>query len=179
MSEPVPSVQQILGLPSDIPALGKVWKFGPPNQNAKAILEELFAADAVADTIKLERVMPAGTYQRHYKKFLTRLDAGEYATGGEGWLAKLTSPIGQQLFLLSLFRVNHPDMTMDMLLKVAAEAGQELEAALVRQVPGFFDVAFPNLSPEHRELIASTFRQAVVSRQPSPSAESLPNGTAA
>ncbi len=175
----VPSLQQVLGVPSDIHALGRVWKFGPPSQDAKAILEELFAADAVREAGRLKRALSPVEYHAHLREVMARIDAGEYATGGPGWLAKLQNPHCHALFLLSLFRVNHPDMTAEQVKAVAAEAADELEAALVRQVPGFFGVAFPQLTPAERENLAETFRQAVQSRRPLPSGDSPPNGTAA
>jgi hypothetical protein len=165
-----PSVQQILGLPAEIKVGEKVWKLGPPNQRAKAILEELFAGDAVEEAMRLERSMPPAVWQKHDRMVLARIDAKEYATGGDGWLAKFGSPATQHLFVLSLFRVNHSDMTAEDLKKVSEVAGPKLEAALVRQVPGFFDVLFPNMTPEQREQLGTTFQAAVANLRTSSSA---------
>lgn len=178
MADSVPSLQQQLGVPSDITALGKVWKFGPPSQNAKAILEELYAVDAILENQRLAAHLPPPARAAQNRALQARLDAGDYATGGEGWLAKLMNPHCHPLFLLSLFRVNHPEMTRDDVLKVAEAASADLEMALIRQVPGFFGEAFPQATPEQRELLETTFREAIKRRRPSPSDASPPNGTA-
>ncbi len=173
-----PSVQQILGHPAEIKAGGKVWKFGPPNQRAKAILEELFVGDAIEEAMRLESSMPPAVWQKHYRQVLKRIDAHEYATGGDGWLAKFGSPATQHLFVLALFRVNHSDMTVEELTKLTEESGPALEAALIRQVPGFFEVLFPAMTNEQREQLATTFVTAMENLRTSSSDGSPPNGTA-
>jgi hypothetical protein len=175
---PAPSLQQQLGIPSDIHALGKVWKFGPPNQNAKAILEELYAVDAILENQKLSAHLPPEARQQMHRAFMARLDSGAYATGGEGWVSKLTNPACHPLFLLSLFRVNHPDLTRDEMMKIVEASQDEMEAALIRQVPGFFAEAFPGTTPEQRERLETMFREAIQRLRPSPSDSSPPNGTA-
>lgn len=180
MSESAPSVQQLLGKPSEIPCDGKTYLFGPPTQGAKACLEELFAADAVEEAVGREKMIPPLAFKRYFDLVLRRIDAREYATGGDGWLAMITSPHGQQLFLLSLFRVNHPAMTLEEMRVIAEKSPNQLTAALVRQVPGFFDQAFPGMPKEQREQMHRMMTDAMNAQfpPPSPSDESPATGTA-
>ncbi len=179
MPETAPSVQQLLGVPSEIPCGETVYKFGPPTQGAKAHLEELFAAAAIEEAVGRERVLSPVAFKKYFDGVLARLDAKGYATGGDGWLSMIQSPAGQELFLLSLFRVNHSTMTLAEMRTVAERSPHQLQAALVRQVPGFFDLAFPGLTSEQRQTLY-TITTAAISPflPPSPSDDSPPTGTA-
>ncbi len=175
-----PSVQQLIGLPSEVPCGDAVYKFGPPTQGAKAHLEELFAADAIEEAVKKQEVLTPLAFKKYFDLLLRRVDAKEYATGGDGWLAMIASPYGQQLFLLSLFRVNHPDMTLKEMRLIAEKSPNQLTAALVRQVPGFFDQAFPGMPKDQREKLYQMAGMEIerLFPPPSPSESSPPNGMA-
>jgi hypothetical protein len=179
--EAVPSVQQMLGVPSEIPVGKDVWRFGPPNQAAKAILEDLIAAEAVNSVVRLKAVLDPATYQEHVTAVMRRIDAKDYATGGPGWLTMVQSPVGHMFFLLSLFRVNHPAMTIDEAEKVSEAVPEAVSAALVRQVPDFFKMVFPKVPADILDpLVASVVANMEASlRPPSPSGESPPSGTVA
>lgn len=146
----IPSMIQQLGLPSDVPFGGQVYKLGPPSQKAKAILEELVAVQAVTGLSKLQHVLPPDRFRRMESVISRQLAAEEHATGGELWGEVLGTPAGSTLFTLSLFRVNHPEMTREQCEEISAGASVELSAALVRQVPGFFEQAFPKMPPAER-----------------------------
>lgn len=173
-----PSVQQMLGEPSDVPFDGKVYKLGPPNQRAKAILEELVAQHTVEAITKLKGVLPPGQYRELFDSLTGKLAANKHATGGELWGETLSTAGGSILFTLSLFRVNHSTMTVAECETVAAGADDVLAAALVRQVPGFFDVAFPNLPPEVRKAQAAVMAAEMEKARRRSSDASPPSGTA-
>lgn len=173
MSDSAPGVQQILGSSGASPEIhldGKAWKIGWPTQRAKAALEELAAAKAVAEVRALKGALPPDAYAEMFAELTASISAGDYRTWRAGWQRQIIGGGNSQLFLLSLLRENHPTATEADAVRLAREAAEEVAAALARVTPGFFDVLLAGLNltadqqAKTRELVA----EAVARLLPTP-----------
>ena len=145
---PAPSVQTMLGAAGacpEIPLAGELWRVGHPTQRAKAVLEELAAAKAVAEVRALKGVVPADAYQEAFAETVAQVQAGAFRTWGAGWQKIVLSGGNAHLFLLSLLRENHPRATEDDARALAAGEPELVAAALARVVPGFFSLLLAGL----------------------------------
>ncbi len=129
---------ELLGIPAEFEHAGTIYKLGPANQKAKAVLEELLAGNAIRSVSSLRAVLPASEYQAAYAEIVRQTASGAYKTGSPGWSTSLMSADGATAFYLSLFRVNHPNMTMDECRKLVEDAGDEFTAEMKSVAPGFF-----------------------------------------
>jgi hypothetical protein len=144
MNTPPPSVQEALGTagcPAEIHHGPRVYKVGHPDQRAKARLEQLVAQHARREVLEL-----GGTAA----EWLDRVEQGAYRTRGPGWLHVVQSPAGAVLFLLSLMREHHPDMTADEVTAVASAEPEQVKAALGVVAGPFFELVLADLSPDQR-----------------------------
>ena len=167
-----PGVQTLLGAAGacpEIPHQGKVWRIGHPTQRAKAVLEELAVAKATAEIRALKNVVPADAYSELFAELTTRISAGDFRTWGTGWQRIVFGGVNAHLFLLSLLREHHRDATEDDARSLAANEPEQVQAALVRVVPGFLSLLLAGLplSPDQRNRIESTVQTTFL--QPPPS----------
>lgn len=163
-----------LGIAAEFEHDGKVWKIGPATQKAKGILEELLAGIAIRNVTTLRNVLPLNEYQPAYDAIVKAVGSGEYRTGKPGWLAALNGEAGSVAFTLSLFRVNHPNMTTDECVALAEAKEDEVQAAVARVAPGFFKMAFPKMTDEMMATIIASLGNASGNLTTKPLANSMP-----
>jgi hypothetical protein len=135
-------VQNLLGDAGACPEVelnGKAWKIGHPTQRAKAALEELAAAKAVSEVVALKGVVPPAAYAEMFADVMRGIKTGAYKTFSPGWVEQATGPAGGALFLLSLLRERHPEATEEDAVALAAAKPDEVQAALARVLPPFFE----------------------------------------
>jgi len=163
---------ELLGVPAEVEHDGKVYKLGPATQKAKGILEELLAGIAIRNVTSLRNVLSPAEYQPAYDAIVKSVGSGEYRTGKPGWVSVLNSEAGAVAFTLSLFRVNHPNMTADECSALAESKPDEVNAAVARVAPGFFTMAFPKAPPEMLAMFTASLANA--SPTTTQSANSMP-----
>ena len=125
------TAQQMLGGaagPVEIHTKDRVWKVGHPSQTAKGRLEELVAQHARREILRL-----GGTAA----EWREAVEAGHYATRNPGWLRVMSSPTSPALYLLSLLREHHPDITQAEVQALVEAEPDQAEAAFVRVCPDF------------------------------------------
>ncbi len=168
------SVQNLLGDAGACPEIewnGKRWKIGHPTQGAKGCLEELVAAKAVAEVKAIKGVLPADDYAEMFKALLSRITTGYYRTFFPGWIEQTTGGGGAVLFLLSLLRERHPDATEADAVGLAGERGDEVQAALARVVPSFFEMlvaSATHIPPDQKAAMRSAMAGVVAAAFPPP-----------
>jgi hypothetical protein len=153
-----PSVQNLLGAAGGCPEIilgGKTWKIGHPTQRAKGVLEELVVSKAVAEIIALKRLLPAEQYSEMFKSLREAIESGDYHTGGTSWAKIALTGLNAHLFLLALLRENHPEATEEDARKLAISEPEQVQLALARVVPGFFDLLLSGLPlpPDQRAKV--------------------------
>ena len=135
----VPSVQQLASSPGPtIHALGKTWRLGFNDQNAKGALEELIRSHHTRIAVRDKRAIGGEEGELIWSEFCALKAKGFYDTLGDGWRATLKSQIGTVLFLQSLLLKHHPDMTAELALDIFAAEPEEATAALEVVAPDFF-----------------------------------------
>lgn len=134
------SVQQIVGGPGPtVDAVGKTWRLGFNDQNAKGALEELIRAHVIRRELPIKKALGPEEGQKYWENEIRPLfDAGYYDTFGMGWLATMKSPDGVILFLQSLLLRNHPEVTLDRAREIFAEEPDQVIAAVEVVAPDFF-----------------------------------------
>jgi hypothetical protein len=135
---------------------GKTWRVGHPTQRAKAALEVLAVAQAVAEIRELKGTLPPDAYAELFRELNTAIAAKHYKTWGDGWQRVVWGPQSAHLFLLSLLRENHPDATEEDALALAAGAAEEVAAALAVVVPPFVSLLLESrkdVPPEQRKRV--------------------------
>ncbi len=148
---------ELLGIPAEFEHAGTLYRLGPATQKAKAVLEELLAGNAIKNVSALKAVLPPNEYQAAYADIVRQAASGAFKTGTSGWSNSLVTPDGTTAFYLSLFRVNHPNMTMGECYDLLVAAGDDCSAAMSRVAPDFFVLALPNMTPEARATITAAF----------------------
>jgi hypothetical protein len=161
----IPSVQTFLGAAGACPEIafqGKTWKIGHPTQRAKAVLEELAVSKATSEIRALKGTLPADAYGELFSELTNRISSGDYRTWGPGWQRIVFSGNNAHLFLLSLLRECHKDATEAEARALALGEPEQVQAALVRVVPGFLSLLLDGLplSPEHRLAAEMAFQMA-------------------
>lgn len=164
---------ELLGVPAEVEHDGKVYKLGPATQKAKGILEELLAGIAIRNVTSLRNVLAPNEYQPAYDAIVKAVGSGEYRTGKPGWLSVLNGESGAVAFTLSLFRVNHPNMTADECKDLAEAMPDEVNAAVARVAPGFFTMAFPKAPPELLATFTASLGNASLTTKPLPNSMPL------
>ncbi len=170
MSEP--SIQQVLGVPSDVTCGGKVYKFGPANQEVLAEQEKAFAAMAKAG---IKAVTPAEEWAEELDAHRDRVARRHYAAGSKGWAQMMLSPDGWAVVYLTMFRVNHPEIKDETVRAIEAENPDGLLDAIAEQLPDFFAQAFPKYPADAREKAVTTAVAGLKMAMAKGKAE--PNGT--
>lgn len=177
-------MQNLLGDAGACPEVelgGKTWRIGHPTQRAKAALEELAAASAVAEVVALKGVVPAATYAEMFEGVARAVKRREYRTFGPGWLEQTTGPAGGSLFLLSLLRERHPEATEDDALALATAKPDEVQAALARVLPPFFELLMAKApipdAQKPKVLAAITGAMADFLRGPTPTSSPPPGSS--
>lgn len=135
-----PSMQQLVSSPGPtVDALGKKWRLGFNDQNAKGALEELIRAHAIRGELQTKRALGGAEGERYWLEEVKPLfDSGYYSTFGKGWLNTLRHPDGVLLFLQSLLVKHHPDITADQTKDVFASEPEQVMAAVEVVAPDFF-----------------------------------------
>ncbi len=177
------SVQNLLGDAGACPEVEwnrKVWKIGHPTQGAKGALEELAAAKAVAAVTELKGAVPPATYAEMFENVMRGIKTQAYKTFAPGWLEQATGPAGGTLFLLSLLRERHPDATEEDAVGLATARPDEVQAALARVLPPFFDLLLEKapLPATQKQAVLAAVTQALASFLPaSTPSDSPPTGS--
>jgi len=153
--QPAPGVGTVLGSAGpcpEIPFGGSLWRVGHPTQRAKAALEELAAAKAVAEVRSLKAALPPDAYAEAFRELTAGLSAGEFRTWRPGWQRIVLGGGNESLLLLALLRENHPHATEADALALAAGEPELVAAALARVVPPFFGLLLEGvpLTPDQR-----------------------------
>lgn len=144
-----PGVGVMLGHGAEFRALNRAWTISAPDQDAKGRLEKLAARAALEEIRRLKGVLGAAAYNESFKAVVDALPS--YRTWGAGWQAVVFAPANAHLFLWSLLQAAHPDVSEADVIAVAADAPEEVAAALAQVLPDFFRTllapVLPNLSP--------------------------------
>jgi hypothetical protein len=139
---------------------GKTWTIGHPTQRAKAELEKLVVEVAAKNLDDLKGVLPKAKWKEKEDKFDALLLARQWQTWGSLWSEVNNGPQSQALFLLSLARPHHPDMTVADAESLWINANRACRTALVLVVPGFFDLLTALLPAEEgdRQIVAERMK---------------------
>lgn len=131
---------------------GKTWTIGHPTQIAKVELELLVIEVAQANIDAFKRRNPA-KYEEKCKLLDLQIEGGHHKTGGELWAIVNNGPDGQPLFLASLLKEKHPEVTLDDARGMFRREQRQVRRALALVVPAFFEILADDLplTPEDRE----------------------------
>jgi hypothetical protein len=140
-----------------------IYQIGHPTQRAKACLEELAAAKAVAEIRKLKTSLPADAYSEMFAELNKSIAAGDYRTWGPGWQRIVLAGGNAHLFLLSLMRERNPKVDEKLARALAIAEPEQVGAALARVVPGFFSLLLDELplQKEQRQAADLVLKEAV------------------
>lgn len=119
-------------------ALGKTWRLGFNDQDAKAALEELFRAFVIRREDATARSLGASGDDYWDKRVQPKLDAGHWTTFQPGWVAMMRTQEGIVMFVQSLLLKNHPDVSAAETLRLFADSPRQLTAAVEVIAPDFF-----------------------------------------
>lgn len=161
---------EALGIPAEIEYDKQIFRLGPANENARCYLEEILAGNAVKNVVALKPHLEPSEYQEMLAAVNRQVGTGQFKTGAADWGATLATPDGILLFYLSLFRVNHPNMTRDACKKLVEDCAEQCVAAMGRVAPSFFDVAVPKASPEQKKVFLELI-QSAISKNTTPKSE--------
>lgn len=130
----------------------KKWVVGHPTQVAKLELEYLVIEVAQANIDVFKRRDPA-KYEEKCKLLDLQIEGGHHKTGGELWAIANNGPDGQPLFLASLLKEKHPEVTLDDARAMFRREQRQVRRALALVVPAFFEILADDLplTPEDRE----------------------------
>ena len=148
----------VLGASGACPAVewdGKTYTLGHPTQHAKdEYCAALLAAEKGAIDAQFARGwITAAERAARYEALGARADRLEHKTGGPLWLeyaglrpdgadpaaAERKFLAGLQLFVWSLFREHHPDVSVQTVREMFAGCPDLVKLAVRRVVPNFFD----------------------------------------
>lgn len=175
----------VLGAAGACPAVewrGGTYTLGHPTQAAKdRYCDALLDAERGAIDAQFARGwITAAEKADKYDALGLRADQLEHKTGGPLWREYAGGNgkkflAGMHLFVWSLFREHHPDVTVATVREMFAGCPDLLKLAVRRVVPGFFDWLAEGLSvprPELDRLTAPVMAQleAVVARLEAPPA---------
>jgi len=133
------SVQQLTGGPGPvIEALGKRWRLGFNDQDAKAALEEVIRAHHTRQAIREKRNIGGQEGEDYWSDFSALKARGFYATFSKGWIETMKSHDGILLFLQSLLFKHHEDVSMDQVREIFASEPEQVVAAVEVVAPDFF-----------------------------------------
>lgn len=133
------SVQQLTGGPGPtVEAIGKRWRLGFNDQDAKGALEELIRAHHARRAIRDKRNIGGDEGQAVWDEFSGLSARGFYDTFGPGWLATLKSSDGVIIFLQSLLFKHHPEVTAAETQQIFAAEPELVMAAVEVVAPDFF-----------------------------------------
>lgn len=162
--QPVP-VQVALGAFGECPSFewrGKTYTLGHPTQIVKAVYENAIAdAEVSLYQTQLERkwITPA-KFDEKLDSLTARIDAPrcEHHTGGPLWMEYTLGEkcaTGNVLFLLSLFRLHHPDLTTVDVRAMLTEIPALVRFHMRKVVPSFFEWApgCLSLTPEQMQEV--------------------------
>lgn len=130
---------------------GKTWTIGHPTQVAKVELELLVIDVAQANIDAFKRRDPA-KHEAKSKLLDLQIEGGHHKTGGELWATVNNGPDGQPLFLASLLKENHPEITLADAKAMFRQEQRQVRRALALTVPSFFEILANDLplTPEDR-----------------------------
>lgn len=123
---------------------GKTYTLGHPTQRAKdRYCESLVDAEAAAlKALADRRLITPAKYDERLESLGARIDRLEHRTGGPLWLeyaAGSKVQTGLELFVWSLFREHHDDVTPADVRAMFAGCPALVKLAVRRVLPGFFD----------------------------------------
>lgn len=140
---PPQGVMPLLGDAGPAPTVAfnkKTWTIGHPTQRAKAELEKLVVDVSRQNLEDLKDVLSPGEWQAERKQLSLHIHSRAWQTFGELWNAVVNGPLGDVLFLLSLARPHHPDMTVADARALWLGVNDDCRDALTMVVPSFFDL---------------------------------------
>lgn len=135
----------------------KVWTVGHPTQKAKAWLELLVIEIAQDNIDKSKPILKRGVYEKKCDALDMQISGGHHKTGGALWSTVNSGPDGQVLFLTSLLRERHPEVTIDDVRGMVLNEPRQVRRAMLVTVPGFFTILVSGLpmAPEDRPAKAA------------------------
>jgi hypothetical protein len=133
--------------------LGKTYQLGHPTQRAKAALELLVIEVAQKNIDDAKPVIGAKKHEAKCAALDDDVIAGAYRTGGTLWSKLNNGPYGQALFLTSLLRERHPDLSFDVGLAIWRNEPRQVQRGLAVVIPDFFALLAADLPmlPADRE----------------------------
>lgn len=150
-----PGVGVMLAAPAEIKVGKTTWVVSPPDQDAKARLEKLAARAALEEVRRLKPVLDADAYAEAFRAAMDALPS--YRTWQPGWQRVVFDPANAHLFLWSLLQAAHPDATEEDVVKLHADAPEEVAAAYAQLLPDFFRLllapVLPRLDPAARAAV--------------------------
>ena len=119
---------------------GKVWTVGHPTQRAKTELEQLVVQASQQALDDLKPALRPAQWEAKRVELDAQLFGRHWQTWGSLWSTVTNGPQGFPLFLLSLARPHHPEMTVADAEALWANANRACRLALMVVVPDFFDL---------------------------------------
>src|SRR5262249_26118772 len=118
----------------------KTWNIGHPTQRAKAELELLVVQAATKNLDDLKDVLPKKEWELEKSKLSGLIRGRAWQTFGQLWAEQVNGPLADALFLLSLAKPHHPEMTLADAERLWLDENDQCRVALGIVVPGFFDL---------------------------------------
>lgn len=137
--KPHPGIQRMVAHPGPtVASEGVTWRLGFNDQDAKGELEELIRAYVLRDALKNKRALGGKEGEDDYEATRAQIRRGHFHTFEKGWLDVVNSPVGAVLFLQSLLRRHHPDVTEGDARALLVREREQTEAAVEVVAPDFF-----------------------------------------
>lgn len=157
-------VTALLGAAGACPVIrheGKDYTIGHPTQAAKARLELLVAAQAVNEVRELKSVLDPDAYTELFTETAEKVRGRSFKTWGADWQKVVLDPQNAHLFLLSLMRGAHPDLSEQTVRQMMDAQPEECALALGQVVPDFFAMLLADrpLTPEGRAKANAALEQ--------------------
>lgn len=134
-----PSVQQVVGSPGPtVEAMGKKWRLGFNDQDAKGALEELIRSHHTRQAVREKRSIGGEVGQQVWEEFCALKAKGFFDTFNRGWVATMNSAEGPFVFLQSLLLKHHPESTRADAEEMMVSEPEQVIAAVEVVAPDFF-----------------------------------------
>lgn len=155
-----PSVTDALGNAGPLPVVnwnGKKWQVAYTTPAVIADIEEEVAASAYQHIVRMSRRLPPDAREEAKAAALAAVQANKFAFNQPAFWEVMGGPDGDDIMLAASLRVKHPEVTTETARRMRAEAGDEVDYAVARVTPSFFDAGADTLplSPADKKRLAA------------------------
>jgi hypothetical protein len=169
IAAPDPGIGPALGDAGAHPTVtldGKTWTVGHPTQKAKSELELFVIAAAKKNLADLRPTMSEAEWVQEQEELRLQLYGRAWQTWGKLWAALTNGPLGDALFLASLLKDQHPEVTLDAAERLWLGANDDCRLALSIVVPDFFAllVMYLPANETSKRALAERMRAEVTAR---------------